>query len=293
MIFKNGSGLRDTDARLIRKLAPVLVVALTLSVTWCPQAVQASAGSAPLPKQTWSFKGVFGKFDVPAIKRGVQVAVDVCMACHSIKYIKFDQLRQFGFTEAEIKALAESQGRTKKDPMVSGMDPVSAKDAFGIAPPDLSLMTKARKGYEDYSFAILTGYASDADMALATRVMEDGHMSKSEALEVASALHLDLRHPEAMQETLKRMLNGETFNKYFPGNFFAMPSPLMDGSVTYADGTESTQHQMARDVVTFMAWAAEPTLMERKALGIKVILFLIVFTIMLYAVKRRVLAKLH
>ena len=278
MNLKEIVGFRWASARLILRPATIFILAVALVTAFIPQGASASGG-VPLPKQNWPFKGIFGKFNNSAIKRGAEVAVGVCMACHSMKYIKFDQLRQFGFSELEIKTLAESQGRSKKDQLISSMDATLAKDAFGIEPPDLSLMTKARKGYEDYSYAIMTGYASDAEVALASRVMADSHVSETEALEVASALHLDAQQPKKMAEVLTRIVAGENFNKYFPGHFFAMPNPLFDGAVTYADGTENTQVQMAHDVVTFMAWAAEPTLMERKALGIKVILYLIVLTI--------------
>lgn len=293
MNFKGIVGLHAVCTRLIVRPATALILATALLTTMLPQSAMASGGGVPLPKQNWPFKGIFGKFDNAAVKRGAEVAVGVCMACHSFKYIKFDQLRQFGFTEAEIITLAESQGRNKKDALLSSMDALSSKEAFGIEPPDLSLMTKARKGYEDYSYAMLVGYASETDNEMVSRILEDGEVSKKEALEVASAFHMDARHPEHLKEVLTRISDGENFNKYFPGNFFAMPQPLMDGMVEYADGTENTQVQMAHDVVTFMAWAAEPTLMERKALGIKVLLYLFVLTIMLYAVKRRVWAKLH
>ncbi|MBF0183665.1 MAG: hypothetical protein HQM06_04635 [Magnetococcales bacterium] len=279
-------------SRMVRSAAVLLVAAASLTAA-VPGDAQASSGAAVPPKQPWSFLGVFGQFDQAALKRGAQVAVQSCLTCHSIKYIKFDQLRQLGFSELEVKAMAEGTGRTKKDPLTSSMDPTAAKESFGVVPPDLSLITKARKGYEDYVYGILVGYASDSDLALANRVMADGKIGAEEAKEVASALLLDGHYPDKMAETLKRMIGGENFNRYFPGNFFAMPQPLMDGAVAYTDGTENSKVQLARDVVTFLAWAAEPTQMERKSLGIKVILYLVVLTIMLYAVKRRIWAKVH
>lgn len=269
-----------------------IVKAVVLAAALLPQGVMASSGGTPIPHQNWPFKGVFGKFDDAALKRGAQVAVGVCLGCHAIKYIKFDAVRQFGFTEAEVKALAESQGRNKKDPMLAAMDDTTAKDSFGVVPPDLSLITKARKGYEDYTYAILTGYLSAAEQELVTQVLADGNLDEGEVLKVASALHLNPRHPEAMRATLDRIANGESFNKYFPGNFLAMPQPMSDGMVEYTDGTENSLRQMSHDLVTFLAWAAEPTLMERKSLGIKVILYLFIFTIMLYALKRRIWARI-
>ncbi|MBF0357454.1 MAG: hypothetical protein HQL70_02530 [Magnetococcales bacterium] len=270
-----------------------IVQVVVLAAAFLPQVVLASSGAAKPPPQDWGFKGAFGKFDNASIKRGAQVAVEVCMGCHSFKYIQFSSLEQFGFTESEIEALAETQGRTKKEKMISTMDPVSAKESFGLIPPDLSLMTKARKGYEDYVYGILTGYLNENEAALVEKVMEDEEVSSAEALELAPVLHLDAQHPEHIKHVLERIGNGDTFNKYFPGQFFAMPAPLADGAVEYADGTESSLKQLSHDVTAFMAWTAEPTLMERKALGFKVLLYLVIFTIMLYAVKRRIWAKVH
>ncbi|MBF0455772.1 MAG: hypothetical protein HQL72_13285 [Magnetococcales bacterium] len=270
-----------------------IVQVVVLAAAFLPQTLLASSGAVHPPAQEWGFKGAFGKFDNAAIKRGAQIAVEVCMACHSFKYIKFDSLRQFGFTEAKIIEMADSQGRTKNDKMISSMDGPTAKESFGTVPPDLSLMTKARKGYEDYTYGILAGYLNDAELSLVEKVMEDDEVSKTEALELAASLHVDPQNPEHIKQILNRINNGDNFNKYFPGYFLAMPAPLSDGAVEYADGTESSLKQMAHDVTSFMAWTAEPTLMERKALGFKVILFLVVFTIMLYAVKRRIWAKAH
>ncbi|MBF0629291.1 MAG: hypothetical protein HQL91_13830 [Magnetococcales bacterium] len=266
-------------------------VALAAAVV-LPQMALAASGVAP-PAQNWEFVGVFGQFDQAALKRGARVTVEVCMACHSVKYIKFDALKKLGFSEAEVIALAEAQSHNKKDAMLSPMDPVAAKDSFGVAPPDLSLITKARKGYEDYTYGILTGYLTDADRALVQQVMEDGALSEKELLEVSSALGLDPHHPDKVKEVLQRIQANENFNKYFPGHFFAMPQPLNDGAVAYTDGVENSLKQMAKDVTTFLAWAAEPTMMARKTLGIKVMLYLLVLTILFYAVKRRIWAKIH
>ena len=120
----------------------------------------------------------------------------------------------------------------------------------GALPPDLSLIVKAREGGADYVYGLLTGYSEPpADF------------------------------------TLKE---GQYYNKYFPGHLIAMPPPLADGAVTYADGTEASLPQMAADVSSFLAWTAEPSLEARKRMGVKMVLFLIVFTGLLYAVKRKI-----
>jgi ubiquinol-cytochrome c reductase cytochrome c1 subunit len=83
------------------------------------------------------------------------------------------------------------------------------------------------------------------------------------------------------------------FNAYFPGYGIAMAQPLYEDSVAYADGTPATIDQMASDVSHFLMWAAEPKLEDRKHTGIKVLIFLVVFTGVLYAAKRKVWKDVH
>ena len=86
---------------------------------------------------------------------------------------------------------------------------------------------------------------------------------------------------------------GMNYNLYFPNHLIAMTPPLADDAVEYADGTKATFEQLAGDITTFLAWAAEPELEERKRMGIKVMLFLLVLTGMLYALKRSIWKDQH
>ena len=87
--------------------------------------------------------------------------------------------------------------------------------------------------------------------------------------------------------------DGMYYNRYFGGHQIAMPAPLVEGGVEYTDGTKATVEQIARDVTTFLAWAAEPNLEQRKSMGIKVTLFLIVLLGLTIAVKKRIWADVH
>ena len=89
------------------------------------------------------------------------------------------------------------------------------------------------------------------------------------------------------------MQSGMNYDEYFPGHQIAMPQPISDGSVTYADGTKATTDQEAFDVANFLAWASEPELVDRHRMGVKSVLFLIVLAALLYAVKRKVWAGIH
>ncbi len=233
----------------------------------------ALAAGVELSDRKWSWGGPFGSFERAELQRGLQVYREVCSTCHSLRFIAFRNLSALGYDEDSIKAFA-AEYEVEDGPNDEGemfMRPAVASDYFvppfpneqaarasnnGAFPPDLSLMTKARKGGADYLFAILTGYEDEA--------------------------------PEGIE-----LNEGMSFNRYFSGFQIAMPPPLFEDGVEYADGTAATVEQQAVDVTAFLAWAAEPELEERKRMGIKVILFLIVLTGMLYAVKRKTWANLH
>ena len=190
-----------------------------------------------------------------------------------MKLVAFRDLQHIGFTEAEVKAVAaqvevqygpNDQGEMFKRPgrpadrfPSSFANEQAARAANnGANPPDLSVITKARKGGADYLHAILTGYKAEPPKDV-------------------------------------KLMEGMNYNAYFPGQQIAMPPPLNEGQVTYADGTQATVEQMAKDVTTFLAWASEPELEDRKRLGVKVLLFLIVLTGMLFAVKREIWSDVH
>lgn len=248
----------------MRKL--ILSAAMGLSLAFAGTAH--AAGDAPKPIDIkWSFEGLFGTFDRAAIKRGSQVFFEVCNGCHSMDMVYYRNLVDIGLDEEAVKELA-SYYEVEDGPNDEGemfMRPARLSDRIvapfanekaarfangGAFPPDLSVITKARVGGPDYVYSLLVGY-------------EDA----PEDVEVAE---------------------GTYYNKYFAGHQIFMAQPLYDDMVEYEDGTPATLDQHAKDIVTFLAWAAEPELEERKALGIKVLLYLIVLTAMMYALKRRI-----
>lgn len=238
-----------------------------LGLVWAfVAAVQASDAPIP-PKQVWSFESPVGTFDRASLQRGFQVYKQVCSVCHGVSHLSYRNLKALGFKAEEIKAIA-AEYKVKDGPNDEGEmfeRPALPSDAFvqpyaneqqarnannGALPPDLSLIVKARPHGANYLYALLTGYAQPP---------EDFKVS-----------------------------DGMYYNAYFPGHQIAMPAPLSEGLVTFADGTPATVEQMAKDVTTFLAWAAEPELEDRHRIGLRVMLFLVVFTIVMYAVMRRV-----
>lgn len=247
----------------------VLAAALALGMA---QPARAAGEAIALPQQQWSFGGIFGTFDRAAAQRGFQVYKEVCAACHAANQLHYRNLAELGLTEDEVKAIAASH-QVKDGPNDNGEmfeRPGRPSDRFvrpypneqaaraaqnGAYPPDLSLIVKARADGANYLHALLIGYADP---------------------------------PAGVT-----MGAGMNYNKYFPGHQIAMAAPLADDRVTYADGTKATLDQMSRDVTTFLAWAAEPELETRRAMGVRMILFLLILTVLAYAVKKQIWSRLH
>ena len=86
--------------------------------------------------------------------------------------------------------------------------------------------------------------------------------------------------------------DGASYNPFFRGGFIAMPQPLFEDGVEYSDGTAATVDQMATDVVNFLQWTAEPEMQQRKKMGFKVVIFMIILSALLYAGKRKLWANI-
>ena len=247
----------------MRKLLTSLGIAALVSLASFSPA-QAAGEAVELKSVNWKHGGLFGTYDRASAQRGLQVYREVCAGCHGLGLVAFRTLKDLGFSEEEVKALAaESEYVDGPDDAGDMFDrPGKPSDKFpspfpneqaarasngGAYPPDLSLMTKARPDGDNYMYSLLTGYE-----------------------EAPSDVTLPV---------------GMYYNAYFPGHKIAMPPPLLEDGVEYSDGTPATVDQMAKDVSVFLAWAAEPKMEQRKSIGLRVILFL--------AVKRKVWSDLH
>ena len=225
-------------------------------------------------KNDWSFEGIFGTFDRSSLQRGYQVYQEVCSGCHSIQHLSYRNLSEKGgpeFSLDEAKAIAAqfevtdgpnddgemfTRPRRLSDKFVNPFPNIQAATAAngGAYPPDMSVLVKARKGGADYIYSLLLGYE-----------------------EVPAGYELD---------------DGVYYNKYMPGNIIMMSKPLSEGAVEYSDGTQATEAQMAKDVVTFLTWAAEPNLEARHKMGFKVFIFLIILLTLVYFSKQKVWSRL-
>ena len=235
--------------------------------------VYAEETNTDYAKTNWSFKGIFGTFDRTSLQRGYQVYQEVCSGCHSVQHLSYRNLSEKGgpeFSIEEAKAIA-SQFEVEDGPNSDGEmfnRPGRLSDKFvkpypnvqastaangGAYPPDMSVLAKARAGGADYIYSLLLGYE-----------------------EAPSGFELD---------------DGVYYNKYMPGNKIKMSEPLSDGLVEYSDGTQSTTTQMAKDITTFLVWAAEPHLESQHRMGFKAIIYLIILLTLVYMSKQKVWSR--
>jgi ubiquinol-cytochrome c reductase cytochrome c1 subunit len=252
----------------------------------------AEMGHYPILKpqeMTWSFAGPLGKYDKGQLQRGLKVFKEVCSACHGMQRVAFRNLEDLGYNEAQVKAFA-SEYEVQDGPNDAGEmftrkavpsdyfpspfanEAAAAASNGGAAPPDFSLLAKARgveRGFPKFIFDMFWPYQEggpDYIHALLT-----GYMEPPAGVTV----------PE-----------GTYFNPHFIGGpALKMPPPLSADQVSYDDGSPTTVDQYSKDVAAFMMWAAEPKLEERKRTGFMVLLFLAALAGLVYLTKRAIYAN--
>ena len=217
------------------------------------------------PKLPWNHKGPLDSLDHGSIRRGYQVYKQVCSACHSMKFLAFRNLVDICYTEEEVKTMAEEEqlidGPNHEGKMFNrpgklhdyfpspfDNDAAAAAANNGAVPPDMSFINLARHGGENYIFHLLTSYCD----------------------------------PPAGVE----LMEGQYFNPYILGGSIAMAPPLYNDMIEYEDGTPATMSQMAKDVSTFLVWAASPEHDMRKKMGMKALTMLSFLTVVIYYIKR-------
>ena len=256
---------------MIKSNIKLLVLFFLLLISLRP--VQSAEMADPI-KVDWSFKGLTGTFDRASLQRGFQVYKEVCASCHSMQYLSYRNLGEPGgpeFSETEVKAIAasieiedgpDSQGEMftrpgrPSDKFKSPYPNVNASIAAngGAYPPDMSVLVKARPGGANYIYSVLMGYEDPP-----------------------AGMILD---------------EGVYYNKYMIGNKIKMSAPLVEDIVEYTDGTEASIENMAKDVTTFLSWAAEPELETRHKTGVKVLLYLILLSILVFLSMKRIWSRI-
>jgi ubiquinol-cytochrome c reductase cytochrome c1 subunit len=249
------------------------VLSLGGALALAASSLPAFAQEMPQPaKQDWSFYGPFGTYDRASLQRGFQIYREVCAACHSMNMLAYHDLSGIGYDAAQIKAIAASVQIPDTDDTGQPADrPGLPSDRFkapfpnekaaragnnGAVPPDQSLLSRGREGGPDYIYALMTSYKDTPPAGV-------------------------------------KMGSGMYYNDAFPGHQIAMPPPLSDDRVSYADGTKATIAQEAKDVATFLAWTSDPHLEDRHRIGARVIIFLVALSGVMYGVKRKIWSQVE
>jgi ubiquinol-cytochrome c reductase cytochrome c1 subunit len=276
---------------MLRKLTLIAAALTTLAVAG--PALANSKAKEP-DSIAYSFEGPFGKFDQAQLQRGYKVYREVCAACHSMKLLSFRNLGDKGgpFYDKKypnpndnpyVKALAaeiqvpdidtETGDAITRPALPADHFPSPYPNAYaaragngGALPPDLSVIAKGREGGPEYIASFLIGF-----------------VPPPKGLNVPVGQHYNIYFPGDLSA-------GWTGSKEHPpeGGFVAMPPQLTDGKVTFDDGTPPTAKNAAHDVAAFLMWAAEPKMEERKQSGLAVMIYLVLFSGLLYASYRRV-----
>lgn len=253
----------------------LLISFVTGAYTWMTEPAEESLEHAfhKHPEQVgFSSDGPFGQWNLAELQRGLKVYREVCSACHGLRHVAFGDLEALGYSEGQAQAIAEqfevpavnpetgepsTRPGTLADKFPSPYpNDVAARAANNNAlPPDLSLITKARHDGSNYVYSLLTGYRNPE-----TYTNEDGEKLPASA-QPGKGLH---------------------FNPYFANLNLAMAPPLSDGQVTFDDGAPNDVRAMSKDVAAFLTWTAEPKMIERKALGLATLIFLIIATGLAY-----------
>ena len=273
---------------MIRQRRILIALALAASLSAAVASTASAQNAAAPPRQQWSFSGPFGQYDPGQLQRGFKIYREVCSNCHSLKLLAFRNLADPGgpgFTEAQAAAVAATfqvtdgpndQGQMfqRAGGIADYFPPPFANDKAaqaalgGKSPPDMSVLALARSyewGFPRFIFDAFTMYQEDGPDYI--HAIVNGYAKAPAGFSLAP---------------------GTYYNMYFPGNAIGMPPPLSAGQVEYTDGTPTSLDQYGRDIAAFLMWAAEPTLDARKHLGFQVMVFLIVFSGLLYFTKRRV-----
>jgi ubiquinol-cytochrome c reductase cytochrome c1 subunit len=275
---------------MFRKIA--LGTAAALAVT--TGMALAEGAVVHIEDHAFAHEGPSGSFDENQLQRGLQVFTEACSACHGLKFVAVRTLADEGgpnLPEDQVRAYASDILLPVTDPVTGEDRPRAPTDHFPTSQfegaPDLSLIAKARAGFHgpygsginqlfkgtggpEYIYNLLNGYADPPACA-----PDDQEGYYNIAFEKGAI-------PDSCKD--------EEGNSTIPGSWIAMPPPLSDDLVTYADGHPATTADMSEDVASFLMWTAEPKMMARKQSGLTAVIFLSVLTVLLYLTNKRLWA---
>ncbi len=281
----------ETSMRSMKKT--LVLIALAAGLAMAAQPAMAAGGAKHPRKAGFSFEGPFGTFDQGQLQRGYKVYREVCASCHSMDLMYFRTLAEPGgpfydphqanpaenrfvrvlASEVQVPDIDSETGEPiMRDAVPADRFPnpypnatAAAAGNGGAAPPDLSVMAKARHDGANYIYSLLSGY-----------------VTPPAGLRVSPGQYYN----PYMSGDLTAYWEGE--GPAPKGGFIAMPPQLQNGQVTYDDDAPETVDQYSKDVAAFIAWASDPKQVQRKQTGLGVLIYLFLFAGVTYVSYRRI-----
>ena len=205
--------------------------------------------------------------DMAALQHGAKLFVNYCLNCHSAAYMRYNRLRDIGLSDDDIKKNLLFATDKVGDTMKVSLDPKQAKDWFGGAPPDLSVITRSRSDLAkgtgaDYVYTYLRTYYRDDTKATGWNNLAFPNVAMPHVLwELQGQRAARFVEQKDAHDPSKTTQVFAGFEPITPGS---MSQPQFDDTVA--------------DLVGFLQWMSEPAQGQRQRLGVWVLIFLAVFT---------------
>ena len=226
----------------------------------------ANEGGVPLDKAPINLH------DNQSLQRGAKVFVNYCLSCHSASYMRYNRLQDLGLTEAEIKENLLLAGDKVGDPMTIAMNKADAKKWFGATPPDLTVIARARGA--DWLYTYLRGFYRDETRPTGwnnTVFDKVGMPHVLYELQGEQVLHVE-EHTDA---------HGATHEEH-------KLELVKQGKLTKPE-----YDAMVGDLVNYLQYMGEPAKTQRMQLGVLVLLFLGIFFVVAYYLKKEYWKDIH
>lgn len=246
-----------------QQLMKHILLSMTLALGMLVGGTQAlaSEGGAELPSAGVNLR------DQASLQRGAHLFFNYCVGCHSIKFQRYSRIAEdLGLTEKEVMDNLNFTGAKFGEPVVSHMPEAMAQQWFGKAPPDLSLEVRARTA--DWVYGYLNSFYLDPSRPVGW----------NNTVFPNASMPFPLWELQGIQTAVKKA-GGEEVEKLE----LAQPGRM----------TPAQYQQAARDLTNFLAYVSEPAALQRHAYGVWVILFLALFTLLAYALKKEYWKDVH
>lgn len=209
--------------------------------------------------------------DIASLQRGARNFVNYCMGCHSAKYIRYNKLQQdLHLTDEQVRQNLMFAAKKTDEMMMVNMPAADAARWFGQAPPDLTLVARSRGTEWIYTF-LKTFYLDERAATGANNLMLPNASMPNVLWELQGL------QTATFEVTEKDGIVTDHFGE----------SAYFEGFEQVSQGTLSPEEydQFVRDLVNFLDWAGTPEQLDRKRIGIWVIIFLFMFLIFAYLLK--------